>query len=619
MRIPAVIALMIGVLVAPVSAGVSQASATSPTVSAVIATMNGCDTPAWMAVSADDTVYVPCAGEGTIAIINPSRANTIDSKLAVGVEPASIVVTTNVMYVANYLSNSVSTFPLSDPSAANRDEIAVGSNPAFGMVATRDDSVYVVNTGQFFIDDDSISIIGPDQVSGSALPELLIGSDMYGIAALDDSLFGALPFDDSIMVININGGTNSYVAMENVFNVAVDDDTLYALGFVDGAPSNLWQLDPSTLEVIGLPLSIAEGGVTQMILSDAKVTIASGLTSGVLTTVDRTTFSVEGVVELPSGPGVSVAATSSGYTFAGSGTTDDSSFISTIAPVNVTIDRTSARVGDVVMLDVTNTLGGVAPDDSTLQSVTLNGQTLALTGGPVSANTRRYTSVVPVGASSGSIVAALRGGNSTTVGAFVVEDGPDPSPPAPVALPPSAPTAAVAQAGDSSITVQWSPPLSTGSFPISTYQVSGLPAGSCVVTAPATTCDIEDLPNGVAHTFQVRALNGAGWSPWSTSTPDVTPEPAEVVSILIAGSRTDMRGRSGVRVAGVTSGLGMGAVVRPWVRLPGQTSFTQGSAQVLVNMEGEFTWQRRVGKKVTVFFSSEDGLVKSKRVTIQRR
>jgi hypothetical protein len=71
-------------------------------------------------------------------------------------------------------------------------------------------------------------------------------------------------------------------------------------------------------------------------------------------------------------------------------------------------------------------------------------------------------------------------------------------------------------------------------------------------------------------------------------------------------------------LTGVTQGFEMGAIVRPWVRLPGQTSFTQGRASILVDVDGGFTWQCRVGKKVTVYVETPDGSLRSNRITIPR-
>jgi len=108
-------------------------------------------------------------------------------------------------------------------------------------------------------------------------------------------------------------------------------------------------------------------------------------------------------------------------------------------------------------------------------------------------------------------------------------------------------------------------------------------------------------------------LNGAGWGPWSATSDPVTPPG---VTILITGSRGDVRGKPGVVVTGTSTGLGMGAVLRPKVKLAGEDSYTQGTASILVDEDGAFTWQRRTGKKVYVYVQTEDRTARSNRVAI---
>ena len=84
---------------------------------------------------------------------------------------------------------------------------------------------------------------------------------------------------------------------------------------------------------------------------------------------------------------------------------------------------------------------------------------------------------------------------------------------------------------------------------------------------------------------------------------------------MITGSR---EGRL-ITVTGTSTGLGMGAVLQPWVRLADMASFSQGSASILVSMDGTFDWERRTGKKMAVYVATPDGLLKSNTVTIQAR
>ena len=88
------------------------------------------------------------------------------------------------------------------------------------------------------------------------------------------------------------------------------------------------------------------------------------------------------------------------------------------------------------------------------------------------------------------------------------------------------------------------------------------------------------------------------------------------VDITIVGERTTVSGKPGIRVDGVATGFPAGTRVVPWIRFPGQTGFTQGSARPEIGDDGSFSWQRKTGKKTTVYFTTEDGSVQSNRVII---
>ncbi len=51
--------------------------------------------------------------------------------------------------------------------------------------------------------------------------------------------------------------------------------------------------------------------------------------------------------------------------------------------------------------------------------------------------------------------------------------------------------------------------------------------------------------------------------------------------------------------------------VAPWVKLSGQTSYSQGVARRSIADDGSFTWQRRTGTKIHVYFATVDGSVLS--------
>jgi hypothetical protein len=83
-------------------------------------------------------------------------------------------------------------------------------------------------------------------------------------------------------------------------------------------------------------------------------------------------------------------------------------------------------------------------------------------------------------------------------------------------------------------------------------------------------------------------------------------------TIVITGSRDGQR----IEVDGSTTGFGMGAILKPWVKLSGQTTYSQGTAEALVSMDGTFEWGRKTGKNVHVFMQTPDGSVRSNTVTI---
>jgi hypothetical protein len=104
--------------------------------------------------------------------------------------------------------------------------------------------------------------------------------------------------------------------------------------------------------------------------------------------------------------------------------------------------------------------------------------------------------------------------------------------------------------------------------------------------------------------------------PKSSAAAEVIVGTPETKSIVIVGDRTTVSGKSGIIVEGSVTGIEDGKTVVPYIRFPGQTTFTAGSARPEIS-GGGFTWQRKTGKRVTVYVTNDDGAVKSNRVTIQ--
>ena len=208
---------------------------------------------------------------------------------------------------------------------------------------------------------------------------------------------------------------------------------------------------------------------------------------------------------------------------------------------------------------------------------------------------------------------------SDSVAALVGSGGVSPTPaptPAPVpVVPPSAPSDVVVESGVNSVTVSWQASASPGTYEITHYQAIASPGNaSCLTVAPQMNCAIDGLTAQRSYRVSVRALSGAGWGAVAVVPDQVSPIGES--SILISGWRSEVSGRPGIRVSGVTTGMDS-MTVAPWVKLSGQTSYRQGVARRSIADDGSFTWQRRTGKKIHVYFATIDGSVQSERIVMR--
>jgi len=86
-------------------------------------------------------------------------------------------------------------------------------------------------------------------------------------------------------------------------------------------------------------------------------------------------------------------------------------------------------------------------------------------------------------------------------------------------------------------------------------------------------------------------------------------------TLTITGTRQKNGKRSYVAVSGASDGL-VGQMVTPWFKLRGELAYRQGSVRKLVQQDGSFTWQRRGGKKIYIYFVADGGAVRSNGLTI---
>ncbi len=261
----------------------------------------------------------------------------------------------------------------------------------------------------------------------------------------------------------------------------------------------------------------------------------------------------------------------------------------------------------------------------TIIGTDLTGATAVTFGGTAATSfnvddSTKITATTPAGTPGAVDVAVTTpGGDDTSVGAFTYTAAPAPDPTPAPANPPSAPVAPELAPGDGEVTVSWDAPATQGSFPVTDYQVQSVPGSvGCLVPATQTQCTIGSLTNGTTYEFMVRALNGGGWGPWLDAG-IVTPVTPVEASIMITGSRGDVRGRPGVLATGSTFGISQGSVLHPWIRLPEHARPTEGKARITLDASGDFTWQRRTGKPIEVHICTSDRSVCSEEITIAVR
>jgi YVTN family beta-propeller protein len=584
---------------------------------AVIKTIPTNESPYWIAVDqSDDTVYVTVnpggiSTTGWVDVINGTTGERDDS-VSVSRVPQGVAVhqQDDTVYVAGGTPSLGRLFTIKGTGVTS--QTTVENNPYGVAIDQTDDTVYVANRNS-----NTLSVVNgrTGSVVGAAIP---IGDSPRGVAVhdADDTVYVANSGDDSISLIDGRTGLQyaTIAVGDNPYGVAVDqlDDTVYVtnngngrLSVIDGRGQSVVR----TLTGFSSPRGVA---VDQ---TDDTVFVADDDGSGTLTVINGRNLNDS--VDVGIGDDVDGVAVDddSNLAYVASYNGD---FVAVVAQVSPVLQTTSGAQGSTgsIALSVATLPASYSFDDTALRSVLFDG--VAVTG-LTRATANTWTFTVPAGAqgSTAAVTVRLNGMASAgraPAGDFTYTGSPTPPEP-PVTYPPSAPTGVTAVPGDGSAVVSWSAPDSAGSFPITDYEVAASPAGAtCLVKAPALTCDVDGLSNGTPYTFSVRALNGAGWSPRSAMSAPVTPTPPLVRTIQITGSRGAEGKVAQVLVDGVTTGLA-GATVQARVRLPGELGYANGS-QRTVGGDGAFQWQRKTKKTVYVYFQTLDGDVRSNRVII---
>ena len=136
--------------------------------------------------------------------------------------------------------------------------------------------------------------------------------------------------------------------------------------------------------------------------------------------------------------------------------------------------------------------------------------------------------------------------------------------------------------------------------------------GTCTGFSKDTAIPVGPMPQRISGP----ALGSGAAAPPQTAQPTAPPATKPVTtSIVISGERATVAGKPGVVVNGVTTGLADGDTVKVLFRFPGETTYNEASARPTI-ANGAFTWQRKTGKRLTVYVTTMDGSVQSNRITL---
>lgn len=552
---------------------------------AVIAAIPVGDTPAQVAMSRDDTLYVTNLGSGTVSVIPPGSL-AASAAITVGPAPVGIAVGADDTVAVTDISDT-SVYVIDLAASAIAYTIPVGGYPETISIGN-DGAIYTPN-----VNDATLTVI--DDGSLAVDDTIPVGYYPKGVAvSLEDTVYVANRNSNTVSMINPGSGQedDSVSVSGSPTGVAVGpDDTVYVTNFNGGT---LAILDPASFSVARtIPVGSWPSGVAVTI--DDTVYVAN-FGSHSISVVNGREGTLDDTIALDAAS-QSVAVSSTGLVFAEQQSIDAVAVIAPVAPV---MSVGTGPAGTVETITLGAIPVGYLADDSTVQAVTFGGVTA--TGWAHIPGTNSWAGPVPAGVGAVDVKVAFHGGQSATAGYFAYPSAPD-------AATASAPRDVAAIAGVASATVTWAPPSSPGSFPVTNYRVVATPGGqNCVSRAPV--CEVMGLSPGTTYAFGVQALTGAGWGEVSSPSNSVMPI---APTIVISGTRAHGTNSRVVMVRGEATGL---VHVTARVRVAGQDSYRHGATKT-VTSDGTFAWSRQTSRKIHVYFDGNGA--RSNLVTIPAR
>ena len=587
-----------------------QIAAVPTTVPAVIATIPVGEGPTSIAISNDDTVYVVNHDSDSVSVINPGSMSE-DDTITVFDQPVSLSISQDdTVYVTNSGSDSISVIAPGSLTQGPAISLSADDTPVGLALSPSDDTLYVAASG-------SDRLISIDLSAPNSLNYTVVGNEPVGVAVTsDDTVYVTNKADGTIMGVHnlVVDGTTT-VGTLPLGITAWTDGSLYVANAGSGTLSRLTGNPPAVDDSLFIGVFPVSSALSGSRTTHRLYAAVSG--DDVVAVMDADLSSPpEFLISVGNAPGSIAVSDTTGLVYVTNANYGSRGTVSVIEDVSpFLVDDTGdlvigGQAGDPVTLDLFTPCDCQLVDDSTVQVISFDG--VPATGWERDSGVNSWSGPVPLGSGSVDVTVLFNGGQVASAGTFTYPALPPPPTPA---NPPSAPMSVIGTPGDHSAALTWTTPASPGSFPVTTYEVNSSPAASSCLTS-TLSCTVTGLTNDTAYTFSVRALNGAGWSPWSTPSAVVTPTAAPTPTLVISGTRQDVRGKPGIRITGTASDLDPGTILRPWIRFPGQASFTQGAAQIQVADDGTLTWERNTGKKTHVYIQTQDDLTRSNRVTI---
>ena len=395
------------------------------------------------------------------------------------------------------------------------------------------------------------------------------GDQVFTGAYIDDTLYVGGDFSmisslTASLVAQYNTRTGTWspmgqgldLAANSVFGMAVHPITKDL--YVGGTFSN----------PVGATVGSTPGIVKWDYLSQAWFAVGTGLTNG---NVDDIAFSADGKT-------MWIGTWSAGSIVNGTNANQVASLTSDqlIDPAATIVSGSWNYLKSAGVIGVTGPLTPATPNQQAVRAV------YAMPGGSVMAAGNFHTA---------GPVAAGRVATFTP--------GPEPSPYDPV-YPAAAPTNVVATAGWNKVTVDWTAPTYTGSYPITNYLVQASPGGTVCITRltdpKLNQCTYTSLTPGVQYTFRVQALNGAGWGDRSAASNVATPQNLRITSYKRTKLNFFLGGGSKVIVSGSAAGFPNGTRITPYLMWGNSGTWEEQRNSGLTAQGGRFSWERKFSK-----------------------